>query len=95
MGELSCIVLKPVLPEPFLLSIPWKWHPPEPFIAQGRVVYNEPPMPDRWPRGRSTLHCMAQRLGLANDVFNVVGTPGLVACHAAFGHWYGIVPLRH
>jgi hypothetical protein len=25
---------------------------PMPFIAQGRVVYNEPPRPDRWPRGR-------------------------------------------
>jgi hypothetical protein len=26
---------------------PWKWHPPESFIAQGRVVYNEPPRLDR------------------------------------------------
>jgi hypothetical protein len=25
-----------------------KGRPPEPFIAQGRVVYNEPPRPDRW-----------------------------------------------
>jgi hypothetical protein len=37
--------------EPFLFLTPRKWCPPEPFIAQGRVVYNEPPRPDRWPRG--------------------------------------------
>jgi hypothetical protein len=36
-------------PEPFLFSTPQKWHPPELFIAQGRVVYNEPLRPDRWP----------------------------------------------
>jgi hypothetical protein len=39
-------------PEPFLFSTPWKWRPPEPFIALGRVVYNEPPRPNMWPRGR-------------------------------------------
>jgi hypothetical protein len=39
-------------PEPFLFLTSWKWHLPEPFIAQDRVVYNEPPRPDRWPRGR-------------------------------------------
>jgi hypothetical protein len=39
-------------PESFLFSTPWKWRPPEPFIAQGRIVYNEPSVPDRWPRGR-------------------------------------------
>jgi hypothetical protein len=82
-------------PEPFLFLTPRKWRPPEPFIAQGWVVYNEPPRLDRWPRGRLTLHYRAQRLGVANDVFNGVGTPGLVACHPAFGHRYGAVPLRH
>jgi hypothetical protein len=35
--------------EPFFFSTPWKWRPPEPFIAQDRVVYNEPSRPDRWP----------------------------------------------
>jgi hypothetical protein len=40
---------------PPCLSLPfhptsWKWHLPEPFIAQGQVVYNEPPRPDRWPQ---------------------------------------------
>jgi hypothetical protein len=39
-------------PEPLLFLTPQKWRPPEPFIAQGRVVYNEPPRSDTWPRGR-------------------------------------------
>jgi hypothetical protein len=45
------VVLCSSLPCPSLsfFSTPWKWRPPEPFIAQGRVVYNEPPMTDRWP----------------------------------------------
>jgi hypothetical protein len=34
-------VLKPNLPEPFLFLTLWKWRLPEPFIAQGQVVYNE------------------------------------------------------
>jgi hypothetical protein len=39
-------------PEHFLFPTPLKRCPPEPFIAQGRVVYNEPPRPNGWPRGR-------------------------------------------
>jgi hypothetical protein len=35
--------------EHFLFSTPQKWHPPEPFIAQGRVVYNEPQGPTGGP----------------------------------------------
>jgi hypothetical protein len=38
--------------EPCLFSTPQKWRPPEPFIAQGQIVYNEPPGTNRWPRGR-------------------------------------------
>jgi hypothetical protein len=30
-------------PELFLFSTRWKWRLPKPFIAQGRVVYNESP----------------------------------------------------
>jgi hypothetical protein len=41
-GELSCIVLKPDLPEPFLFSTLVKWHLLEPFIAQGRAVTMSP-----------------------------------------------------
>jgi hypothetical protein len=36
-------------PEPFLFLTPRKWRPPEPFIAQGRVVYNEPQGPTGGP----------------------------------------------
>jgi hypothetical protein len=32
-----------------------------------------------------------QRLGVANDFFNSVGTPGLAAYHAALGQQLGIV----
>jgi hypothetical protein len=87
-------VLKHVLPEPFLFSIFWKCHPPKPFIAQGRVVYNEPPRPTGGP-GVGEPYTVGQRLGVANDVFNDVSTLGLVACHAAFSHRYDAVPLRH
>jgi hypothetical protein len=38
---------------------------------------------------------MAQRLGVANDVFNGVGKPGLVVCHTAFDLQYGVVPLHY
>jgi hypothetical protein len=31
-GELSCIVLKPALLEPFLFSTLWKWRLPGPFL---------------------------------------------------------------
>jgi hypothetical protein len=37
-------------PKPFLFLTSQKWRPPEPFIAQGRVVYNEPPSPTSDPR---------------------------------------------
>jgi hypothetical protein len=36
-----------------------------------------------------------QRLRVANDDFNDVGTPGLVACHAALGQQCGTVLLHH
>jgi hypothetical protein len=36
-----------------------------------------------------------QRLGVANEVFNGVNIPDLVACHPALGQWYGVVPLHH
>jgi hypothetical protein len=39
-------------PKPFLFSTPQKWRPPEPFIAQGQVVYNEPLRLDRCPPSR-------------------------------------------
>jgi hypothetical protein len=45
MGELSCIVLKLALPEPFFPLTPWKWRLPEPFIAQGRAATMSPQGP--------------------------------------------------
>jgi hypothetical protein len=95
IGELSCIVLKPALPRHFIFLTLWKWCIPEPFITQGRVVYNEPPRPDMWPWGRCNIHYRAQWLGVANDVFNDMGTSGFVACHPALDHQYGVVLLRH
>jgi hypothetical protein len=46
--ELYCSSLHE--PEPFLFLPPQKWRPTEPFIAQGRVVYNEPQGPTGGPR---------------------------------------------
>jgi hypothetical protein len=51
MGELSYIVLKAVLPEPFLFSTaPEKWRMPEPFIAQGQTVTMSPEARQVTPR---------------------------------------------
>jgi hypothetical protein len=49
-------MLKPVLHESFLFSTPWKWRPAEPFIAQGRVVYNESQGPIGDPEVVETLY---------------------------------------
>jgi hypothetical protein len=34
-------------------------------------------------------------LGVTNDIFNGVGTPGLVTCHTALGQQCDIVLLSH
>jgi hypothetical protein len=95
MRELSCIVLKSAYPKPFLFSTPWKWRLPGPFIARGRVVTMSPQGPTGGPGVGEPYTVGHQRLGIANDVFNGVGTPGLVACHPTFSHRYGTVLLRH
>jgi hypothetical protein len=38
---------------------------------------------------------MALMLGVVNDVFNDVGTHGLIACHAALSHQSGVVLSSH
>jgi hypothetical protein len=43
-SSLSCLSI-------FFFLTSWKWRLSGPFIAQGRVVYNELPRPDRWPQG--------------------------------------------
>jgi hypothetical protein len=65
------------------------------FYSSRSGNYNE----SRGPTGElgtgQTLCCRAQQLGVANDVFNGVGMPGLVVCHPALGQWYDVVPLHH
>jgi hypothetical protein len=79
----------------FCFFHPLKMVPARAFYSSRLGSYNEPPRPDRWPWGRWTLHCRAQRPGVANDVFNNVGQLGIAAYHAAFGLRYGAVSLRH
>jgi hypothetical protein len=72
-GELSCIVLKPVLPKPFLFSTPMKRCLPGPFIAQGRVVtmrLGARPVAPRWLKPYTT----SRALGAANDVLHGVSS---------------------
>jgi hypothetical protein len=52
MGELSCIVLKPALPEPFFSFDPLEVAPARAFYSSRSGSYSEPPRPDRWPQGR-------------------------------------------
>jgi hypothetical protein len=40
--------------------------------------------------GAENQESVVSTVGVANDVFNGMGTPGLVACHPVFGHWYGL-----
>jgi hypothetical protein len=66
MGEPSCIVLKAVLPEPFLFLIAGLDQPlfpdrcekvsTDPFIAQGRVVTMRPEGPTGGPEVIETLY---------------------------------------
>jgi hypothetical protein len=65
------------------------------FYSSRSGSYNESQGPTGGLEAGKTICCRAQRLGVANDVFNGVGTPGLVACHPALGQWYDVVPLRH
>jgi hypothetical protein len=82
-------------PESFLFLTPWKGRLPESFIAQGRVVYNEPQGLTCGLMVGKTICYRTQWLGVANDVFNRAGMPGLVACHPALGQQYDAVSLRH
>jgi hypothetical protein len=62
-----------------------KWRLSEPFIAQGRAVTTSPKA-RQVASGQVKSYAVGhQRLGVANDVFNGVGMPGLVACHTALG----------
>jgi hypothetical protein len=70
------------------LSVPCEVTPVRAFYNLRPGSYNDP----RGPTGDIgvglTLCCRAQRLGVAYDVFNGVGMPGLVTCYPALGQWY-------
>jgi hypothetical protein len=65
------------------------------FHSSRSGSYIESPVPTGGLEASKTLRYRAQWLGVANDVLNDVGMPGLVACHPALSQWYGTVPLRH
>jgi hypothetical protein len=67
---------------------------PEPFIAQGRAVTTS-------LKARSVASGQVKpyavgrhRPGVANDVFNGVGTPGLIVCLTALGQQCGAMLLH-
>jgi hypothetical protein len=88
MGEWGCIAQAwPCLcePKPFSFFIPWKWHLPEPFIAQGRAVTMSPKA-RQVASGQVKPYAVGTHWpGVVNDIFNSVGTPGLVTCFTALG----------
>jgi hypothetical protein len=75
MGELSCIVLKLALAEPFLPfdRPPVKRCLPGPFIAQGRVVTMRPGARQVAPRGLKP-YTASRALGVANDVLHGISS---------------------
>jgi hypothetical protein len=65
-----------------------KWCLPEPFIAKGRVVTMSPKA-QQGASGQVKLYAVGHhRSRVANDIFNGVGTPGLVACLIAHDQHY-------
>jgi hypothetical protein len=66
-------------------------------VESARAFYNSRPGNYNESRGLigglgtgQTLCCSAQQIGVANDVFNDMGMPGLIACHPALDQWYGV-----
>jgi hypothetical protein len=71
-----------------------KWRLPEPFIALGRAVTTSSKA-RQVASGQVKPYTVGHyRPGVANDVFNGVGTPGLVTCHLALGQQCDAVLLR-
>jgi hypothetical protein len=88
MGEWGCIAQVwpcPCEPKPFLFFDPWKWRLTEPFIAQGWAVTMSPKARQVVSGQVKPYAVGPHRPGVANDVFNDVGTPGLVACLTTLG----------
>jgi hypothetical protein len=71
-----------------------KWHLPESFIAQGWAVTTSAKA-RQVASGQIKPYVVGHhRPQVANDVFNDVGTPGLVACLTAHGQQGGAVLLH-
>jgi hypothetical protein len=95
--ENDVILLKPHLTRVSLslFFTPRKWHLPESFIAQRRIVTMSL---KAWQVTSGQIKPYAlgyHRSGVATNVFNCVGTPGLVACLTALGQHCGTMLLRH
>jgi hypothetical protein len=73
---------------------PMKWRLPERFIAQGPVVIMTPKV--RQVASGQVKHYDVRHHwpGVGNDVFNGVGTPGLVTCPTALVQQCAAVLLR-
>jgi hypothetical protein len=69
--------------------------PAQAFYSSRSGSYNESRGPIGGLGAGQTVCCRSPRQGVANDVFNDVGMPGLVAYHPALGQWYGVVLLHH
>jgi hypothetical protein len=79
----------------FLLFLtPVKWRLLEPFIAQGQTVTTSSKA-RQLALGQVKAYAVGHhRSGVANDVFNDVGTSDLVACLTTHGQQCGAVLLR-
>jgi hypothetical protein len=97
MGEWSCIAQAwpcPCESEPFFFLTPMKWHQPKPFIAQVRVDTMSPKA-RQVVLGQVKSYAVGRQWpGVAYNVFNGVGTYGLVACSTALSQQHGTVLLQ-
>jgi hypothetical protein len=96
-GEWCCIAPAspcPYEPETFFFLTPVKWCLPKPFITQVRVVTTSPKA--RWVAlGQVKPYAVGRKWpGVEYDVFNSVGTSGLVTCSTALGQQHGAMLLR-
>jgi hypothetical protein len=70
----------PCEPEPFMFLTPRKWRLPEPCIAQGQAVTTSPKARQVASEQVKPYAIGTHWPGVANDVFDGVGVPDLVAC---------------
>jgi hypothetical protein len=86
--ENEVVLLKPGLTRVslslFSFFDPWKWRLPKPFIAQGQAVTTSPKARQVASRQIKPYVVGHHRLGVVNNVFKGVGTPGLVIYITAY-----------